>query len=110
VRKEIGKIKDVYFGMGGYQDVCIGVTFHLGSDKQAWGVNDFWGTWGTEHRPDCKWTEESRVKHLGEMVMSVKGLLRDAKVTSLDGLKGIPVEVTFDGNALKGWRILTEVI
>jgi hypothetical protein len=28
----------------------------------------------------------------------------------VDELKGKPVEVTFDGNMLKEWRILTEVL
>jgi hypothetical protein len=37
-------------------------------------------------------------------------LLNEAKVSSVDKLKGIPVEVTFDGNMLKEWRILTEVL
>jgi hypothetical protein len=36
--------------------------------------------------------------------------LKDAKVNSVDELKGKPVEVTFDGNMLKEWRILTEVL
>jgi hypothetical protein len=40
----------------------------------------------------------------------VSKLLKEAKVNSVDKLKGIPVEVTFDGNILKDWRILTEVL
>jgi hypothetical protein len=40
----------------------------------------------------------------------VSSLLKDAKVNSVDQLKGKPVEVTFDGNMLKSWRILTEVL
>jgi hypothetical protein len=40
----------------------------------------------------------------------VSKLLKDAKVSSVDELKGKPVEVTFDGNMLKEWRILTEVL
>lgn len=37
-------------------------------------------------------------------------LMRDAKVTEFSQLKGKPIEVTIEGNALKHWRILTEVI
>jgi hypothetical protein len=37
-------------------------------------------------------------------------LLKDSNVNSVDKLKGVPVEVTFDGNMLKDWRILTEVL
>jgi hypothetical protein len=37
-------------------------------------------------------------------------LLKQAKVDSVERLKGKPVEVTFDGNRLEEWRILTEVL
>ena len=37
-------------------------------------------------------------------------LLNDAKVDSVDKLKGIPVEVTLEDNTLKEWRVLTEVL
>jgi hypothetical protein len=40
----------------------------------------------------------------------VSKLLKDAKVDAVQKLQGIPVEVTFDGNLLKEWRILTEVL
>jgi hypothetical protein len=40
----------------------------------------------------------------------VSKLLRDAKVDSVEKLKGKPIEATFDGNTLKEWRILTEVL
>jgi hypothetical protein len=40
----------------------------------------------------------------------VSKLLKEAKVDSVDKLKGKPVEVTFEGNTLKSWRILTEVL
>jgi len=37
-------------------------------------------------------------------------LLNDAKVDSVDKLKGIPVEVTLEDNTLKEWRVLIEVL
>jgi len=40
----------------------------------------------------------------------VSKLLKEAKVDNVDKLKGIPVEVTFDGMMLKEWRVLTEVL
>lgn len=110
-RKEIGKIKSIHFGHGGYQDAMIGVSFTLGSDKGSWGVCDFWGSWAIERSDYCKWTEEDRVKQLGEMVMRINGLLADAKVETLNLLQGVAVECTFkDYNTLASWRILTEVI
>lgn len=108
--KRIGKIRRVSFGKGGYQDACIGVTFDLGSDKESWGVGDFWGAWSIKRSEYCKWTEEDRIKQLGEMVMRINGILHDAKVTKLEQLAGVPIEATFDDRMLKEWRILTEVI
>jgi hypothetical protein len=40
----------------------------------------------------------------------VSKLLKESKVDSVEKLKGKPVEVTFEGNMLKEWRILTEVL
>jgi hypothetical protein len=109
-RKEIGKIRSVSFGLGGYQDAMIGITFDLGSDTGCWGVGDFWGEWAIK-RSDCaEWKEEDRIRWLGTMVMRINSLLSDAKVTSIDGLTNIPIEVTFENNVLKSWRVLVEVI
>lgn len=109
LRKEIGKIKFVSFGNGGYQDACIGISFSLGND--SWGVSDFWGAWSIERSEHTKWTEESRIESLGKMVMRINQLLKDAKVESIDKLKDIPIECTFvDFNRLHSWRILTEVL
>lgn len=108
--KHIGKIKSVRFGHGGYQDAMIGISFDLGSDKESWGVHDFWGMWATTRHSTCQWTEEDRTRQLGEMVMRINALLADAKVHDIADLAGIPVEVTFDGNILKEWRVLTEAI
>lgn len=110
IEKRIGKIKSASFGEGGYQDACIGISFDLGSDKDSWGVGDFWGAWSIERSDYCKWTEASRITELGEMCMRVSKLLADAKKRSVHELVGTPVEVTFDGNLLKSWRVLTEVI
>ena len=57
-----------------------------------------------------KWTEEERTKGIDETIRFISKLLKDAKVDSVDKLKNIPVEVTFEGVMLKEWRILTEVL
>lgn len=108
MRKEIGKIQSVKFGYGGYRDAQIGISFALGG--KGWGVGDFWGTWAVERSNYAKWTEEDRIKILGETVMRINKLLSEAGVSKVEDLKNIPVEVTFDGMALDSWRILTEVI
>ena len=106
--KKLGRIKRAEFGAGGYQDVCIGITFELGGD--GWGVGDFWGTWATERSLFTKWTEAERIEQLGKMVMRISALLGDAKKTEVSRLAGVPVEVEFNGNVLKSWRVLKEVL
>ena len=108
--KKIGKIKKVSFGLGGYQDAQIGVSFSLGSDKESWGVCDFWGQWATECTDSCKWTEADRETELGKTCMKILKLLEQAKVYDLQQLQGVPVEVEFEDTRLKSWRILEEVI
>ncbi len=108
MRTEIGKIKSIYFGHGGYQDAMIGVTFDLGG--KSWGVGDFWGYWSTKRSENCQWTEADRVKNLGEVVMKLSKLLQEAKVSDLNELQDVPVEVTFNNNSLVSWRLLTEVL
>jgi len=106
--KQIGKIQKISFGKGGYQDVEIGVSFTLGG--KAWGVNDFWGTFSDERPEFALWTEENRIKTLGETVMRLNKLLKDAKKRNIVELLNTPIEATFEGNLLKSWRVLTEVI
>lgn len=111
MEKRLGKIKSVKFGIGGYQDCQLGIHFQLGGDY--WGVGDSKSTWDPE-RIKCtehsKWTEEDRTKNLNDIVRYVSSLLKDAKVDNVTELEGIPVECSFDGNMLKEWRILTEVL
>jgi hypothetical protein len=111
MEKRLGKIEAVSFGLGGYQGCMLGISFTLGDG--GWGVGDFKGNWDAElikHTEHSKWSEEDRSKAYDETMRYVSKLLKDAKVDSVDKLKGVPVEVTFDGNLLKEWRVLTEVL
>lgn len=108
MRTELGKIQNCKFGFGGYQDAQIGIEFTLGGN--GWGVGDFWGHWAMEPSSAASWTADSRNKFLGETVMKIKSLLKDAKVQSVDKLVGVPVECSFDGNSLVSWRVLKEVL
>ena len=106
--KVLMKIDRVYIGFGGYQDAMIGIWFSFSGSGM--GVSDIRnGTWSTWDKY-CKWTKESQVKYLGELMLKIANWLSQAKVSSVDKLKGIPVEVELEGNALKDWRILTEVL
>lgn len=44
------------------------------------------------------------------IVDKIQKLMKDAKVSKMFLLKNKPVEITFEGNLLKEWRILTEVL
>jgi len=107
---KIGKIQKVSFGIGGYQDAMIGIDFTLGSS--GWGVCDHTGFWGSgiEVTDNTKWTEADRDAEFSELVRYIDGLLVKAKVKTVEDLKDIPVEVTFERNTLKSWRILEEVL
>ena len=108
MRKELGKISGVSFGWGGYQDACLGLS--LSFSMKGSGVNTFIGDWGIEHSEYCKWSEEGRVRKLGETVMKLGKMLSAAHKTDVTQLVGVPVELTFDGNLLKDWRLLEEVL
>lgn len=106
--KRLGKITRATFGFGGYQDAMIGLNLEFGGD--GWGVGTFHGAWGNKRSQHTKWTEEDRIKQLGETCLKLRDLLIDAKENNVNGLIGTPVEVEFEGNCLKDYRILTEVL
>jgi hypothetical protein len=111
MRTELGKIQKVSFGHGGYQEACIGINFTLGGE--GWGVGSSETAWDAEMiecTNNCKWTEEDRSKQYDEIVRYISRLLKEAKVSNVNDLEGVPIEATFDGQLLRDWRILTEVI
>lgn len=108
-RKELGKIKSIRVGLGGYQDAMIGIWLDLGGE--SWGVGAGEGQWSIEHSAHCKWTEADRIHGLGQLMMTLAGWLKQAKKDHAQQLIGVPVEVTFvEFNKLKSWRILEEVL
>ena len=108
--KTLMKIESIQFGYGGYQDAMFGLTIHFSGSGCS--ISDFKGTWGidTECGDRCKWTEVDRDKQFSDSVRFLNKILLDAKKRTLDQLKGVPVEVEFERNTLKNWRILTEVL
>jgi len=105
---KLGKLKNVRFGFGGYQDTQFGLSVTISG--KGLSVEDFRGHWAMERTEGTKWTEEDRRNELADMAFYVRDLLKDAGKMSVDELNGIPVEVTLEGNKLKSWRILTEVL
>lgn len=114
ITKELGKITDVTFGTGlGYRDAMFGLMLTFGGE--SWGVGDGgrWLAWSPSIiKPDeyTKWTEEDRDKHFARICRSIDKLLTEAKVSNINDLLGIPVEVTFENMTFSDFRILTEVL
>jgi hypothetical protein len=107
-RKELGKISSARFGWGGYQDAMLGLS--LTFTMKGAGVNTFVGAWGIDRSEYAKWTEADRLTQLGEAVMKLGKMLSTAHKTDVSELVGVPVELSFDGNLLKDWRLLDEVL
>ena len=68
------------------------------------------GNWDAESikcSEGSKWTEKDRVQWHDDVMRKLSKILKQAKVNSVDKLKNVPVEVTFDGNMLRSgefWR------
>lgn len=112
IEKKLGKIKAVKFGRGGYNDMQFGLFLTLGDG--SWGV----GASGkhvsmdmsVERTKTTQWTELERSNEYAEEAKDLSRLLNQANVDSVEKLKGIAIEATFDGQMLKSWRILEEVL
>lgn len=109
-RTRLGKIANVTIGNGGYDDAMFGVHFELSFG--ACGCSDAWASWGPEikHSPHCNWTDKQRKQSIADAFWRLAETMQQAKVTNAADLKGVPIEVTLEGNSLKSWRILTEVL
>lgn len=105
--KFLGKIAKVQFGI---QDSNFGLFLNFSGP--GCGISAFVVTWGLAIEPSqySEWTENDRDAQLAELGRFVNRTLIDANVEDVADLAGIPVEVTIEGNLLKAWRILTEVI
>lgn len=104
----LGKLQNVEFGKGGYQDAMIGISFSIRGAN--YGISDFWGTWAIERPSSAEWTEQDRAQQIASIVLKINNLLELAQVSSIDKLKNKPVEVMTANGALVSWRILTEVL
>lgn len=108
IEERIGKIDKATFGRGGYDDAMIGLSLSFAGD--GWGTGTFVGTWAHDPPAHAKWTTEDQDKQFAMAVRKLEETLSDAKKTSCDQLVGVPVMVTFENDALKSWRVLTEAI
>jgi hypothetical protein len=107
-RTEIGWIEHAHFGSGGYQDAQFGLSLTFSGD--GWGCGTFEGFWASKPSEYAKWSNEDRRNSFADTVEKLIKILEDARVKSVEKLAGAPVELTFEGNTLKDWRVLTEAI
>lgn len=108
MEKRLGKISSVHFGYVGYQDMQFGLQLEFQS--QGWGVStSISDAWALDIKPG-PWTEEDRDSGYAKTMRELNRIMREAKVYDVNRLKGIPVELTFEGNVLKDWRVLSEVL
>ena len=105
----LGKISNIRLGDGGYDDAMFGVSVTLSMDGGTAGVQDFKGGWRS-YPEGAKFSEGEWEYAHTETYKWLRQLMKDAKVSDFTKLKGIPVEVKTDGNLLKSWRVLTEVL
>lgn len=105
----LGKIREVKFGFGGYQECEVGLTAVL-SMQGSEVVGFISGGYAQAPSKTASWTVEDQRRKFAMLTKEIIELLQKAKVDDVAKLKGIPVEVTLDGNLLKSWRILDEVL
>lgn len=108
--KVLGKIASLRVGRGGYQDAMFGVTVSL--SMQNSGVSDFKGTWDQSIKvtSSTRWTEADRSRQFDDVMRWLDEQCRIAHVDDVMKLVGKPVEATLQGNSLRSWRLLTEVL
>lgn len=107
--KYLGKINSFKFGFGGYDDAMFGASFTFKYD--GWmGCGDFKGTWATDPSKHAKWTKGSQTQLWGDVVRLLKDMCATAKVNTINELEGQPIEIEIEGNKLKSWRLLEEVL
>ena len=97
-KKQLGKIRSISIGYGGYQDAMFGVSFELGGE--GWSTCDFWGGW----------TEENQANDMGLAFIRLAKLMSSVRISSVSKLTGLPVEIVFENGIQKSWRLLTEVL
>jgi hypothetical protein len=111
IEKALGKISTIEFGLGGYQDACIGLSISF--DCKGCFTGTFIGGWDpamVKCDKYTKWTEAQRGKQLELAVRKLSELLKQTGKKHVGQLRGTPVEITFEDNTLKDWRVLTEVL
>ena len=111
MEKLLGKIESIKFGYVGYQDMQFGLQITFSA--KGFGVCDTIAeAWVTDMSisKHSQWSEEDRDSAYARTARRINEIMRKAKVTDINKLVNIPVELTIEGNTLKEWRVLEEVL
>lgn len=106
--KELGRISHVGFGAGGYQEAMFGLS--LTFSGKGWGTSTFIGAWAHDPDKHCKWTKKDQEREFVQALTTLKDTLKAAGKSDISQLIGVPVEVEFENNSIKSWRVLEEVL
>lgn len=103
--KKLGKISEAKFGVIHDMPFLFGLKLEFNGDDWSVGCSNHVINMSKE----CKWKGDRKGATEEIMDFTYK-LLKEAKVQNVNDLFGIPVEVEFEGNTFKDFRILTEVL
>jgi hypothetical protein len=106
MQQKLGKIAKAAYGLSDGQSK-FGLSVTLAFDGSM--VDDFKGRY-TVRPPHAQYSQESYDQGIVDDRNELARLLIEAKASNVQDLVGKPVEITLEGNLLRSWRILTEVL
>jgi len=96
--KFLGKIQQIDL-MESYGHILLSVELGSDNGEGNWGVHNTYQIIPGPKVPPHDWD-----------IFPLAQYMQDARVDVLSKLKGKPIEAIFEGNILKEWRILKEVV
>lgn len=102
--KQLGKILKWETG---FHDYGFGVVYTLGGE--SWGVSSS-QIFAAKYEDRFRYSREEWEQNVIQYALFERDTLLSAKKQRVEQLVGTPVEVIFEGNLLKSWRVLTEVL
>ena len=107
----LGKIKRVTFGF--LPDTpAFGLELDFSLDGGSLGVSTggYISFNAAKHNEYCKWTVDDQRAATAHCMFTIIDYMNDAKVTDINKLVNIPIEIILNNNCFSSFRILTEVL
>jgi hypothetical protein len=106
MEKVLGKIEKVWYGLDGDGQFGLSLTLSFG---RGGAVQTFKGGWA-DYSPSAKYSYDEWLKSHTGTALFILDTLKKAKKRNVADLAGVPIEAELDGNLLKSWRVLEEVL